>query len=288
MLWPEYHAKRGFNGIECAKFKALAQFNPTLSCAGAIPHSARTPRAENANTTAERWRCPSKQRIKLITIQCVCFLGTYFISAGLAASRGTGTPWITTFLDNAVPFWPAWVWIYLSAYFLATAGLCLAIWGVSERTFRVVLVACYINLFVSTVFHLALPWQAIKPAVATTTLSGSVMAFVQRLTTRWNTFPSLHVSYALITLWAAAKGFQKHKLISIFLIANAALIIPATLFVKEHTAIDVCGGVMVAVLSLITASAIVHVRERDSRSQECTESLRDSQISTHRVEANDL
>jgi hypothetical protein len=61
----------------------------------------------------------------------------------------------------------------------------------------------------------------------------------------------------LITSWAAAKGFQKHKLLSTFLIGNAALIIPATLFVKEHTVIDVCGGVLVAALSLITAKAVV-------------------------------
>jgi len=116
-----------------------------------------------------------------------------------------------------------------------------------------VLIACYVNLLVATVFHVAVPFAAIKPTVDATTISGSAMAFVQSLTTRWNTFPSLHVSYSLITSWAAAKGFQNHQLLSIFLIGNAALIIPATLFVKEHTVIDVCGGILVAALSLTIA-----------------------------------
>ena len=180
----------------------------------------------------------------------------------LAAARGTAAPWITTRLDNLIPFWPAWVWIYLSAYIIDTAGLCLAVWGVSERIFRTVLIACYINLLIATVFHVAFPFAAIKPVVTLTSLSGSVMSFVQSLTTRWNTFPSLHVSYSLITSWAAAKGFQKHKLTSMFLIGNAALIIPATLLVKEHTVIDVCGGVLVAGSSLIIAKGFALIIEK--------------------------
>ena len=183
----------------------------------------------------------------------------------LAAARSTPAPWITTGLDDLIPFWPAWVWIYLSAYFLDSVGLCLSVWGGSERLFRTVLIACYVNLFIATVFHVASPFVAMKPVVALTSLSGSTMALVQSLTTRWNTFPSLHVSYSVITAWAAAKSFQKHKLTSIFLIGNAALIIPATLFVKEHTVIDVCGGVLVAGASLIVAETFaIRIEKRNA------------------------
>ena len=168
-------------------------------------------------------------------------------------------------MDDWIPFWPAWVWIYLSAYFLDTAGLCLAVWGISKETFRTVLIACYVNLFIATIFHLTLPFEAIKPAVAATSVSDSALAFVQRLTTRWNTFPSLHVSYSLITAWAAAKGLRKRKLTSILVIGNAALIIPATLLVKEHTVMDVCGGVMLAALSLMVAMAsVARIEKRHS------------------------
>lgn len=175
----------------------------------------------------------------------------------LASSRSTASSWFTTRLDDSLPFWPAWVWIYLSAYFLDSVGLCLAVRGVSDKIFRTMLIACYVNLFVASLFHISLPFEAMKPEIATTTLSGAALAFVQKLTTRWNTFPSLHVSYSLITLWAAAKGFEKHKLTSVLLIANALLIIPATLFVKEHTVLDVCGGAIVAALSLIVAMGFV-------------------------------
>ena len=240
------------------------------------------------------WRCLSKGRIKQIAIQCLCFLGTYFLSATLAASRSTATPWITTRLDNMVPFWPAWVWIYLSAYSLDTAGLCLAVWGVSERLFRIVLTACYVNLLLATMFHVGLPFVAIKPTIPGTTVSDSAMAVVQRLTTRWNTFPSLHVSYSLITSWAAAKGFRNHKLISVFLIGNAALIVPATLFVKEHTALDVCGGIMLAASSLMIASALLPANEEklpwrrpqhgeSARHRESTEEVPGSRIGQTRI-----
>jgi hypothetical protein len=47
-----------------------------------------------------------------------------------------------------------------------------------------------------------------------------------------------------------------------FLIANAALIVPATLLVKEHTVIDVCGGVLAAVLSLTVAKFVLAAMQR--------------------------
>lgn len=68
-----------------------------------------------------------------------------------------------------------------------------------------------------------------------------------------NCLPSLHVSLALLSIWAVAKNPR----VSRFAVgAWALLIIFSTLTTKQHLLIDVLGGALVAIISAVAASMI--------------------------------
>ncbi len=191
-----------------------------------------------------------ERRIFLISIECLIFLALYFSTSSIAAVRGVHTPWLLTWWDEMVPFMPAFVWVYASAYFLCTVGICLAVWRVSDEDFKKVLLACYANLLLFSFFHFAFPRVAVKPFVSGESASGAALAMFQVLTTKYNTFPSAHVSNALVTAWAATKSYPRNRVLSIFLIADALAVTVSTVLVKEHTVFDMLGGVAVALVSI--------------------------------------
>ena len=201
-----------------------------------------------------------KRRIGLVAIQCLIFLALYYLTASVAAARNIQIPWCLTPLDEKIPFLPLFVWVYASAYFLGSAGICLAVWRMNDGDFKTVLTACYINLILFSFFHLVFPRMAIKPEVDTSHASGMAMIVIQWLTTKYNTFPSAHVSYSLIVAWAAAGSYSRNKILSSILIIDAFAVIASTMLVKEHTVLDVFGGLGVALVSIAVSS---HVRYSD-------------------------
>lgn len=194
-----------------------------------------------------------KRRVKLIAIHYSAFLVLYYFTAYVAFLRGTQTPWLATALDRHIPFVPAFVWFYMTAWVLNTVGLCLAVWHLRDDEFWKILIACYINLFLFSTIHLAFPLRALKPTVHAASLSGAAMVFVQWLTPVHNTFPSAHVSYSFITAWAAGMSYTKNRILSLVLIADALAVMASTVFTKQHTVLDIAGGIGVGIVSLLLA-----------------------------------
>ena len=203
-----------------------------------------------------------KRRIGLIAVQCLVFLVLYYLTASVAAARNIQIPWRLIPLDEKIPFLPVFVWVYMSAYLLGSAGICLAVWRMDDKGFKTVLTTCYINLILFSFFHLVFPRVAIKPEVDTSYTSGMAMMVIQWLTTKYNTFPSAHVSYSLITAWAAMVSYSKNKILSSILIIDAIAVIASTMLIKEHTVLDVFGGWGVALVSITIAR---HVRCGDGQ-----------------------
>ncbi len=191
-----------------------------------------------------------KKKVFLVAIESLVFLALYFVAAHIAESRGVQTSWLASPIDSKIPFMPGFVWIYLSAYVQATLGICLAVWHLDERRFKQVLAAMYFNLAISFLFHILFPLAAAEPTVDHTSPSGFAMITVQWMATKYNTFPSEHVSFSIITAWAALMSFKRNRFISLVLIVDAIAIIFSTLFTKQHVLIDVVGGAVAAAMSI--------------------------------------
>ncbi|MDD5730951.1 MAG: phosphatase PAP2 family protein [Candidatus Omnitrophica bacterium] len=200
---------------------------------------------------------PSLRRLAAIGIQVAAFLGVYYIDAAVAAFRNVQLPWMAVSADRYIPFVPEFVWVYVSAYVLNTLGLFLVSGYLDKKEFKLAVKVYSTSLVLFALCHLGFPRMAVRPDVdSTMSLSAMVLSYLQGLTTSYNTFPSAHVSYSLITGWLAAKSFSKNRLLSSVIIVDTIAIVASVLLVKEHTIMDAVGGAIVAAASISLAKAM--------------------------------
>jgi len=144
---------------------------------------------------------------------------------------------LVTALDERLPFWPAWAWVYSFLYYPAIAYLN---WTVaSPREFNHVAMSFFVLLALQMAFFVFFPvetpphWRTINPRQS---LSERFLAYVHRFDAASNCFPSMHVSVATLTalhaqptLGAAALSFP-------------ALIAMSCVFTKQHYLADLPAG----------------------------------------------
>jgi len=140
-------------------------------------------------------------------------------------------------LDERIPYWPAWVWIYSALYF---PGILCANWVVGSSREFVYLAGRYLALLaMQMVFFLLFPvatpasWRTVNQR---RTGSERFLAFVQRIDARSNSFPSMHTSVAMLT----ALYLQPHLGLWTFLFP--LLIGLSCLFTKQHYLVDLPAG----------------------------------------------
>lgn len=140
-------------------------------------------------------------------------------------------------LDDWIPYWPAWVWIYSILYYpvILYTGLVLE----SPRHFTRVAISYLVLLGFQMAFFLLFP--VVTPAEwreRNGRRGGSerFLAFVQRLDARANCFPSMHCSVAMLT------ALHLQPDLGPWAFAFPALIGLSCVFTKQHYLIDVPAG----------------------------------------------
>ena len=140
-------------------------------------------------------------------------------------------------VDDRIPFWPAWVWIYGFFYW---PGVLYTSWVLESSREFVYLALSFLGLLAMQLaffmlFPVATPesWRAINRG---RTLSERFLAFVQRLDDRSNSFPSMHTSVATLT----ALYLQPH--LGTWAFVFPVLIALSCLFTKQHYVVDLPAG----------------------------------------------
>lgn len=140
-------------------------------------------------------------------------------------------------LDDRIPFWPTWVWIYSFLYY---PGILYTNWIVRSSREFVYLAASFLGLLaMQMAFFLFFPvvtpvsWRAVN---GQRTWSERFLAFVQRFDARSNSFPSMHTSVAMLT----ALYLQPHLGTWAFLFPVAIAL--SCLFTKQHYLVDLPAG----------------------------------------------
>ena len=140
-------------------------------------------------------------------------------------------------LDDCIPFWPGWVWIYGFFYW---PGVLYTSWVLESSREFVYLALSFLGLLAMQMaffmlFPVATPesWRAINHG---RTLSERFLAFVQRLDARSNSFPSMHTSVATLT----ALYLQPH--FGMWAFVFPVLIGLSCLFTKQHYVVDLPAG----------------------------------------------
>jgi membrane-associated phospholipid phosphatase len=142
-------------------------------------------------------------------------------------------------VDEWIPYWPSWVWIYSCIYYPIILYLNFII--DSARQFTYVATSYLLLLALQMLFFVLFPvttpahWRGYNRERG---LSERFLALVQRFDARSNSFPSMHVSVAMLT----ALHLLPHLGASAF--AFPVLVALSCLFTKQHYVIDLPAGAL--------------------------------------------
>lgn len=180
------------------------------------------------------------ERAVLFCLIIALFAVVYFGAAALP-------PW----MPRQVLRWdPVWMVPYVPAFILPYASVfpmpLLTLALVRDRqAFRRLAAAFAAAILASGLIFLALPLAPPRPPDAGSGIFGLLTGVMYAVDVPTNLFPSLHVSVAFLTAFAV--GRERPRWLPAML-AWAALIAVSTLFVRQHYAIDVGGGIVLALL----------------------------------------
>lgn len=150
-----------------------------------------------------------------------------------------------TWLDDRVPFWPAWVWIYSGLYYPII--LLLVFVQDSFQSFNytafsyLVLLAMQFTVFFFLPVRIPDRWRVYD---ANGSWSLRMLAFVHRFDKMVNSIPSMHVSVATLT----AIHMHAELAATLGVLVPAVWLFPAlialsALFTKQHYVYDILPGV---------------------------------------------
>jgi membrane-associated phospholipid phosphatase len=164
----------------------------------------------------------------------------YLLANHLALRPLSPLPW--TALDGWVPFVPATLWIYISDYVLVATAFLLLPGRLAVMRYLRALVAM---LMAGAALHLL--WPTAYPREAFPVVGGGLTAEGLRLL-RWldtpsSCMPSMHVATSCLAALALRKN-PRWQFASA--LAWTAVIAVSTLTAKQHYAVDLLGGVLLA------------------------------------------
>jgi membrane-associated phospholipid phosphatase len=163
----------------------------------------------------------------------------YFAIGAPAPNRTLHAPYIA--LDHAVSLQPGWELVYTSLCVFVLLPLLIVR---QKELFHRALKAYLMVLIVAYIGFLAYPTVGPRPA---TVIGDDFFTWWLRLNYaldwRYNCFPSLHVAHAFVS---ALTAYRVHERVGLTAVVWASLVGVSTLYTKQHYAVDVIGGALMA------------------------------------------
>ena len=190
------------------------------------------------------------------------FLPGYLLAFFLleAFISGDGSYWSSyIFLDDYIPFLEGFVIFYCLWYpFMIIPGLYLFFKDIPEfKKYIWYLICAFAICF--AVYILIPNGQDLRPAVfERNNIFTGIVGLIYSADTNTNVFPSMHVAGALgaAAAFFRTDGLKKYRAVSVI---TAVLICASTVFIKQHSLLDVFGGIVVWLISYI---AVYRISER--------------------------
>ena len=168
-------------------------------------------------------------------------LGCYLLVLKWRGDAAQVTTW--TPLDEALPFWPSWVWVYLIPYLIGP----VLIGMMTRRTFwwyvRCGLVTVAVTLTIFILFPTQTDNHHRREFVGSGFTAEMYKSMIEIDDPPANAAPSLHVSLTCLLALALVRDFPRWWPAWL---AFAALVWLSTLVTRQHHLIDVGTGVLVA------------------------------------------
>lgn len=179
----------------------------------------------------------------------ILYLPVYFICKTLTS--GLVHHDVSTSLDHMVPLVPAFIWIYVFAYFQWLVGYVLIARSekdICDKFFGAEIIAKTITVIVFIIY----PTIMTRPEITGGGATEDLLKLIYSIDSPTGLFPSLHC----IESWIVARGVYKSQIkmpykyamwvFSLFVFASVVL-------VKQHCVVDILGGILVAELGIYLA-----------------------------------
>ncbi len=157
-------------------------------------------------------------------------------------------------IDAQLPFLPSWGWVYIGSYFFwiyiyITAARC------SKDLACRLAISDIAGKLIAFLFFLAFPTTIVRPEIAGTGLTSFLMRTIYTLDSPTNLFPSLHcfVPWLGTRCIFSAKNLKHKGIHCVFSFTGTMLVFASVLFTKQHVAVDILGGILVAETGLLVA-----------------------------------
>ncbi len=162
-----------------------------------------------------------------------------------------------SFVDDWIPFLQGTIWVYFSEYLF----LVLAIWfSADDRRCSDAVYGLVLTAIIGMVIFTLVPTRVMRQSPDFVGATGFLWRCLFAVDTTGNALPSLHVATACL---AAIALSSRRGLWRITVLVWAAMIILSTLTTKQHYAIDVLGGLMLAAVSFVLVRFGVEYRRID-------------------------
>lgn len=175
---------------------------------------------------------------------------------------------IHTWLDDQIPFCEYFIVPYLLWFLLIAWAVCYFIFFAKDRNeyykmISMLMIGMTLFLIVSVVYPNKL---SLRPeSVDTSNVFGLLVSFLYRTDTPTNVLPSIHVFNTMAICYAVngSDELRERKGTVIAVNVLSALIILATMFLKQHSVIDVSLGIVLSVILQVICDRIFETgRER--------------------------
>lgn len=175
----------------------------------------------------------------------------YLLAYALAEHLVTTRYWATELpLDACIPFCEYALLPY-SLWYPLLIGLGLYLMFRDSASYRRYMCYLALTFFLSVAIWLLFPnGQDLRPQLDGTGFLSQVIVQLYRIDTNTNVFPSVHVVGAVgaaIATWNCPR-LRCRPVVRWGIIALAAAICLSTLFLKQHTVLDVAGGLVLSAL----------------------------------------
>jgi membrane-associated phospholipid phosphatase len=158
-----------------------------------------------------------------------------------------------SFVDAWIPFLQGTIWIYLSEYLLLVLAVWLPVSDVERsHAFYGLVLASVLGLAVFTLWPTAVATQS--PSFAGPT--GLLWRWLYLVDTPANALPSLHAANTCIAGLCLFRSGRPWRLAAP---VWGALILVSTLTTKQHYAIDIAGGIALAILCIFLVRACLRL-----------------------------
>ncbi len=140
-------------------------------------------------------------------------------------------------LDDLIPFWPRWIWVYSGLFYILVGLVAVSIPTIEQGVY--VIFGGLVLLLVQSLFFFAFPctvppsWREYE----LTNLSRRFLRFNQDLDNGRNCFPSMHCSVAMYAALIMLPTLSYYALLVVLVTSLSGL------FVKQHQILDIPAGI---------------------------------------------